>query len=182
MNGVTYKRLRGKIGPQLPCPDVDHPGTKRLFTDWKFPRPDGRASLLSREYIEPAEKIDAEYPFILITGRLSSHFNTRTRTGRAPKLNAIAPKAFVNIHSEDAAKLNITEGDIIEVASRRGSINLPAYNTDRLIIGTIFIPWHYGSALGIGEGKLSNVLTNNIYDIHSKQPEYKFSVVKISKI
>ena len=182
MNGVTYKRLRGKIGPQLPCPDVDHPGTKRLFTDWKFPRPDGRASLLSREYIEPAEKIDAEYPFILITGRLSSHFNTRTRTGRAPKLNAIAPKAFVNIHSEDAAKLNIAEGDIIEVTSRRGNISLPAYITDRLIIGTIFIPWHYGSALGIGEGKLSNVLTNNIYDIHSKQPEYKFSVVKISKI
>ena len=182
MNGVTYKRLRGKIGPQLPCPDVNHPGTKRLFTDWKFPRPDGRASLLSREYSKPAEKIDAEYPFILITGRLSSHFNTRTRTGRAPKLNAIAPNAFVNIHSEDAAKLNIAEGDIIEITSRRGNISLPAYITDHLIIGTIFIPWHYGSALGIGEGKLSNVLTNNIYDVHSKQPEYKFSAVKISKI
>ena len=182
MNGVTYKRLRGKIGPQLPCPDVDHPGTKRLFTDWKFPRPDGRASLLSREYNEPAEKNDAEYPFILITGRLSSHFNTRTRTGRAPNLNAIAPKAFVNIHSEDAAKLNIIEGEKIEVASRRGNIRLPAYITDHLLIGTIFIPWHYGSALGIGEGKLSNILTNNIYDVHSKQPEYKFSAVKISKI
>ncbi len=182
MNGVTYKRLRGKIGPQLPCPDADHPGTKRLFTDWKFPRPDGRASLLSREYNKPTEKIDAEYPFILITGRLSSHFNTRTRTGRVPKLNAIAPNAFVNIHSEDAAKLNIAEGEIIEVTSLRGNISLPAIITDRLITGTIFIPWHYGSALGIGEGKLSNVLTNNTYDVHSKQPEYKFSAVKISKI
>ena len=161
---------------------MDHPGTKRLFTDWKFPRPDGRASLLSREYIEPAEKIDAEYPFILITGRLSSHFNTRTRTGRVPNLNAIAPKAFVNIHSEDAAKLNITEREKIEVTSRRGNISLPAYITDHLLIGTIFIPWHYGSALGIGEGKLSNELTNNVYDVHSKQPEYKFSAVKISKI
>ena len=182
MNGVTYKRLRGKIGPQLPCPDVNHPGTKRLFTDWRFPRPDGRASLLSREYSKPAEKIDAEYPFILITGRLSSHFNTRTRTGRVPKLNAIAPNAFVNIHSEDATKLNIAEGEIIEVTSLRGNISLPAIITDRLITGTIFIPWHYGSALGIGEGKLSNVLTNNTYDVHSKQPEYKFSAVKISKI
>jgi len=181
MNGITYKRLRGKIGIQLPCPDIDHFGTKRLFTDWKFPRPDGRASLLSREYREPAEKVNSEYPFILITGRLSAHFNTRTRTGRAPKLNNAAPKAFVNIHSEDAAMLNITEGDRIEITSRRGSIHLPAFIDDNLIIGSIFIPWHYGSALGIGEGKLSNILTNNIYDIHSKQPEYKFSAVKISK-
>src|SRR5659263_157103 len=55
MNGVTYERLRGVVGPQLPCPDVNHPGTMRLFTDMHFPRPDGRAALLFRDYVGPAE-------------------------------------------------------------------------------------------------------------------------------
>jgi len=179
MNGVTYERLRGKIGPQLPCPDDDHPGTQRLFTDWRFPRHDGRAALLPRDYIESADAIDVEYSFILITGRLAGQFNTRTRTGRVPKLNAAEPNGFVEIHPEDAARLGIIENDVVEVASRRGSVYLPARLTDHLLAGTLFIPWHYGPELGIGDGKLANLVTNSVYDIHSKQPEYKFSAVKV---
>ena len=182
MNGVTYERLRGEYGLQLPCPDVKHPGTERLFIDWKFPRPDGRASLLARDYKEPAEKTDKDFPFVLITGRLANHFNSRTRTGRVPELNKIAPYGFVNIHPEDATYLDIMEGDTVEISSRRGSIHLPAQITDRNLKGELFIPWHYGSGLGIGENKQPNILTNNIYDIHSKQPEYKYSAVKITKI
>jgi anaerobic selenocysteine-containing dehydrogenase len=179
MNGVTYERLRGKIGLQLPCPDVDHPGTPRLFTDGRFPRPDGRAALLSRDYIEPAEVTDDEYPFGLMTGRLAGHFNTRSRTGRIPNLNAAAPNGYVEIHPEDAKRLGIAEGEELEVTSRRGSVCLPARLIDGLLVGTIFIPWHYGAALGIGEGKLANFVTNPFYDSHAKQPEYKFSAVKI---
>lgn len=182
MSGVTYARLRGVVGPQLPCPDTNHPGTPRLFTDWRFPRPDGRAALLPREYIEPGETTDAQYPFILLTGRLAAHFNTRTRTGRVPTLNAVAPDGFVEIHPEDAGRLGIAEGDEIDVTSRRGSVRLPARLTDNLLAGTIFIPWHYGNTLGVGEDKLANLVTNTNYDFHSKQPEYKFSTVKISRI
>ncbi|MCP4713045.1 MAG: molybdopterin oxidoreductase family protein [Planctomycetes bacterium] len=181
MTGVTYERLDGNVGPQLPCPEAGHPGTPRLFTDWRFPRPDGRAALLDRDYIEPAEMPDNEYPFILITGRLTGHFNTRTRTGRSPKLNAIAPDGFIEIHPEDAACQGIAEGDAVEVTSRRGSLRLPARLDDRILSGTIFLPWHYGSALWVAEGKLANLVTNTVYDIHSKQPEYKFSAVKIAK-
>lgn len=182
MSGVTYERLRSTFGLQLPCPSPDHPGTPRLFTDGRFPRPDGRAALLARHYREPAETPDTEYPFILTTGRLRWHFNTRTRTGRVQKLNSAAPDAFVDIHPEDAAPLNITEGDQVEVVSRRGSVQVPARLTDRLLRGVIFIPWHYGSALGVGEGKLANLLTNPVYDIHSKQPEYKFTATRTAKI
>jgi anaerobic selenocysteine-containing dehydrogenase len=181
MSGVTYKRLRDKVGPQLPCPDAEHPGTPRLFTDWRFPRPDGRAALLARSYIEPAETTDSEYPFILITGRLEEHFNSRTRSGRSPNLNALAPDGFIEIHPEDASRLGIAEGEEVDVISRRGSVRLPARFTNRLLSGTIFMPWHYGSALWVGEGRLANIVTNPAYDIHSKQPEYKFSAVRISK-
>ena len=181
MNGVTYERLRGKVGPQLPCPDSDHPGTPRLFIDLRFPRPDGRAALLARDYIEPAELTDVEYPFALITGRLAWHFNTRTRTGRVPKLNASAPDNFLDIHPDDAARIEISEGDEVEVASRRGRVRCGARLTDRVLVGTVFMPWHYGSALWVGNGKLANLVTNPVYDVHSKQPEYKFSAVRITK-
>ncbi|MCP4347840.1 MAG: molybdopterin-dependent oxidoreductase [Desulfobacterales bacterium] len=182
MNGVTYNRLRRNVGLQLPCPDLDHPGTPRLFNDLRFPRPDGRAALLSRDYIMPAETPDNEYPLVLITGRLKGQFNTRTRTGRSPELNAGAPDAYVNISPEDATNLGIKKGDIVDITSRRGKVCLPAHITDQQLIGTIFIPWHYGSSLWVGEGKLANLLTNPAYDLHSKQPEYKFNAVRIDKV
>ncbi|MCP5074909.1 MAG: molybdopterin-dependent oxidoreductase [Rhodobacteraceae bacterium] len=181
MGGVTYERLRGQVGLQLPCPADDHPGTPRLFTDLRFPRPDGRAALLARDYIEPAETPDAEYPFILITGRLSSHFNTRTRTGRVPRLNAIAPANYVEIHPEDAVGLGIIEEDEVAVISRRGRVRGRAHLSDRVLAGTIYMNMHYGSALGGGKDKLANLVSNPVYDIHSKQPEFKVSAVKVTK-
>ena len=181
MNGVTYDRLRGKIGPQLPCPAPDHPGTPHLFRDFDFPRPDGRAALLARDYTEPAEITDKEYPFILITGRLSGHFNTRSRTGRSPVLNSHAPNGYVEIHPEDSARLDISEGNLVNITSRRGRVYLSAHLTNRILSGTIFIPWHYGPTLGIGEEESANLVTNDVYDIHSKQPEYKFCAVNVKK-
>ena len=120
MSGVSYERLRNKVGPQLPCPDINHPGTPRLFTDLRFPRPDGRAALIGRSYKEPSEVVDDEYPIVLNTGRVSCHFNTRTRTGRIPRLNNIEPDNFVEIHPTDAARYGISDGDEVEVTSRRG--------------------------------------------------------------
>ncbi len=181
INGITYERLRGRVGPQLPCPDTDHPGTPRLFTDLRFPRPDSRAALLARDYKEPAEMTNDDYPFALITGRLSGHFNTRTRTGRSPKLNNHAPYGYVEIHPDDAAKLNISEEEMVEIVSCRGKICLPARLKDSLLCGTVFVPWHYGPTLGVSEEQLVNLVTNAAYDIHSKQPEYKFCAVNVSK-
>ncbi len=181
MSGVTYERLRNKVGPQLPCPTEDHPGTERLFTDRKFPRPDGRAALLPREFIPPNEQIDDEYPLILITGRLQWHFNTRTRTGRVSHLHSNAPDNFVEIHPDTALDLDIVEGDEVLVTSRRGSVSGAARITDSILPNIIFMPMHFGDALCGRKDRLANILTNHIYDLHSKQPEFKYSAVKVSK-
>ncbi len=182
MNGVTYERLRGNVGPQLPCPDANHPGTMRLFTDMHFSRPDGRAALLFRDYIAPAEITDKEYSFILMTGRLECHFNTRTRTGRVPYLNNAAPDNIVNLHPEDATRLGINEGELIEVTSRRGTARGNAQITDSVQNGTVFMPFHFGKSLCISDDRAANLVTNPVYDIHSKQPEYKFSAVRLRKM
>ncbi|MBC8550001.1 MAG: molybdopterin-dependent oxidoreductase, partial [Candidatus Brocadiales bacterium] len=181
MSGVTYERLRNQVGPQLPCPDTEHPGTKRLFTDRQFPRYDGRVALLPREYKPPCETPDEEYPYILITGRLQWHFNTRTRTGRVPSLDSKARDNFAEINPVVASQLNIVEGEEVEVTSRRGSVSGAVRISDGMLLNTIFMPMHFGNALNVGDGRLANLLTNQAYDLHSKQPEYKYSVVKISK-
>lgn len=181
MGGVTYERLRGVAGPQLPCPSPGHPGTERLFTDMHFPRPDGRAALLFRDYIEPAEKPDREYPFILITGCLEWHFNTRTRTARVPLLNQQAPVCNIDLNPKDSAIYEIKDGDLIEVTSRRGKARGKACITDRVQAGTVFMPYHFGKICG-DEFSSSNRVTNPAYDVHSKQPEYKFSAVRLEKI
>jgi len=179
MSGVTYERLCGQVGPQLPCPDPDHPGTPRLFTDLHFPRPDGRAALLAREYIEPAETPDGDYPFILNTGRGLKQFNTRTRSGRVPHLDLAPSDRYVEIHPEDASRLAIEEGDEVEIASRRGALHVVARITDRVLTGNLYMNMHYGKAPGGGGDCLANIVTNPVYDIHSMQPEFKFTAVSI---
>ena len=52
----------------------------------------------------------AEYPFFLTTGRLVHHFHTRTKTGRAEKLQAASLDAFVQIAPEDATHLRLRDG------------------------------------------------------------------------
>ena len=52
---------------------------------------------------------------------------------------------------------------------------------DCLLIGTVFVPWHYGSELGIGAGKPANRVTIVVYGVHFKQPEYNFSAMRIAR-
>ncbi|MCF6157645.1 MAG: nitrate reductase [wastewater metagenome] len=182
MNGVSYERLCDKTGPQLPCPRIQHPGTPRLFTDFHYPRPDGRAALLARNYAEPAEPVDNEYPFILITGRLAHQFNTGTRTGRIKRLNDIEPHNYVEIHPADVCRLGITEGEEVEIVSRRGSIRCITRIKDRVPEGCIHINLCYGNSFLVRESRGINFICNAACDVHSKQPEFKYCAVKVTKV
>lgn len=179
MNGVNYRRLRGKVGPQLPCPEEDHPGTSRLFTDLRFPRPDGRAALLARDYKEPPETVNSEFPFVLITGRLACQFNTGTRTGRIEKLNGIEPDDFVEIHPADAQHLGIKEGDRVEVTSRRGGVQCTARIKDRVQKGNVYMNLCCGVSFSSPSNISVNMICNTMYDVHSRQPELKYCAVRI---
>ena len=181
MNGVSYDRLRNNVGPQLPCPEEDHPGTERLFEDMQFPRPDGRAALLARDYKVPAENTDDEYPFALITGRMASHFNTGTRTSRVTHLNDSVNINFMEIHPDDAAKFEIVDGDEVDIISRRGRVRGTVSIKDLLLPGTVYMNLHYGETITSKENTLVNLVCNPVYDTLSKQPIYKFCAVKIEK-
>ncbi len=179
MSGMQSSRLRdGSL--QWPCPNAYHYGTKRRYTDHVFPTPDGKAIFLARPHKDPRELTDHEFPFVLNTGRLYSHWHTLTRSGKAEKLVKREPNPFVEINPEDALKLRIGDGDMVLISSRRGTIQLPARFKEETPAGTVFIPFHWGDLFN--KGNAANYLTISAIGSVAKQPELKFCAVNVEKI
>jgi formate dehydrogenase alpha subunit len=168
--GITYGRI-AKKGLQWPCPTPDHPGTQYLFKGG-FPR--GKASFTVVNYRPTVELPDAEYPFILSTGRTLFQYHTGTMTRRVAAINTVSPGAYVEIHPDDADRLGIVNEEMVTVSSRRGVIDIRALISDRPSRGMVFIPFHFKEAS-------ANVLTNTVVDPVSKIPELKACAVRLEK-
>ncbi len=180
MTGITAKRLRSDRHVYWPCPTEEHRGSPRRYLDHVFPTPDGRARLLARPHQVPRELTDHEFPFILTTGRLYAHWHTLTRTAKCEKLNRRDPGAYLEIHHDDARKMDIATGEVVQISSRRGTIRLPARVSEQVAPGQVFLPFHWGDLYG--EGNAVNYLTIAATDTISKQPELKFCAVAVEKI
>ena len=168
--GLSYERIEHE-GIHWPCPTPEHPGTPILHRE-QFTR--GRGLFHAIDYIEPAEKVDDEYPLYLTTGRLLYQYHTGTMSMRTGGLNEIAPEAFVEISPQDARKLKVEEGSRVNIDSRRGTIQARIKISRKAVTGTVFIPFHYAVAA-------ANRLTNAALDPVSGIPEYKVCAVKVSK-
>jgi predicted molibdopterin-dependent oxidoreductase YjgC len=169
--GIDYKRLES-IGIQWPCPTKDHPGSPLLF-EHEFPR--GLASLTPVSWKNPEELPNAEYPFILTTGRVLYQYHTGTMTRRSLLLENADRGPFIEINPGDADRLDIKDGEEVRVVSRRGRITLPALVTDGIGSGVTFIPFHYREAA-------ANLLTNDALDPFCKIPEIKVCAVRIEAV
>ncbi|MDF1499408.1 MAG: formate dehydrogenase subunit alpha [Anaerolineales bacterium] len=168
--GITYQRLEREGGVHWPCPSETHPGTPYLFAE-SFPR--GRGKFWSLEYGTDSELPDDEFPFLLSTGRVLYHWHGGTMTRRS-KLDEAWPEAMVEIHPADALTHDLSTGDWVEVASRRGAIKLRAMVTGRSPEGVVFIPFHFVEAA-------ANILTDDRTDQRAKIPDYKVCAVRIAK-
>jgi predicted molibdopterin-dependent oxidoreductase YjgC len=180
MAGMTSERLRRQTNLQWPCPTHDHPGSKRRYLDRKFPAPDGRAVFLARDHREPRELPDHEFPFVLTTGRLYAHWHTLTRTAKSEKLVRSEPGPFVEVHPDDAERLGLEEGEVTQLSSRRGTVQLPVRLNPGLRPGMVFVPFHWGDLYG--EGNAANYLTISAIGRVAKQPELKFCAVSLEKV
>jgi len=166
--GIAHERLE-KEGLQWPCLNADHPGTRFLHKD-RFSR--GRGLFHAVEYIPPAELPDADYPLILSTGRVLYHYHTGTMTRLAKGSMERCPESLVEIHPADAQRLGIRDGQMVRIASRRGSIRAKAKVTARSDTGMIFMNFHFHEAA-------VNLLTNPALDPIGKIPEYKVCAVRV---
>jgi len=119
------------------CPTLEHPGTAILHKD-AFTRGKGLFSAI--EYTPPAEVTDAEYPYILTTGRILYQYHTATMSRRSSGLVSRTPDAFVEINPVDAQELKINQGDRLTISSRRGTIQTNAEISEKCAPGVIFYP------------------------------------------
>lgn len=165
--GVKYQRIEAQ-GLQTPVWDDHHRGTPYLFAE-SFPR--GKGKFHSLEYVPSVEMPDEEYPFILTTGRLLEHWHGGTLT-RHSKLDDLYPQARIEINPADAARLKIEDGAAVRVSSRRGTVVLRAWVTQRTTVGVVFVPMHFAEAA-------ANLLTIDALDPLAKIPEYKACAVSI---
>jgi ferredoxin-nitrate reductase len=180
MAGASSARLRAADSLQWPCPTPDHPGTKRRYLDGRFATPSGRAQFLPRDHREPRELPDHEFPFVLTTGRLYAHWHTLTRTAKADKLVRREPGPFVEINPDDADRLELQDGELVQVSSRRGTVRLPARRRRGLNAGLVFMPFHWGDLFS--EGNAANYLTISAIGRVAKQPELKFCAVNLERV
>jgi formate dehydrogenase major subunit len=172
IKGITWERLERDSSVTYPCENEGDPGQPVVFTD-VFPTPTGRARFVPADLIPAAERPDAEYPMVLITGRQLEHWHTGAMTRRAGVLDAIEPEPTASLHPLDIEKLGVKPGAIVTVESRRGKISLYARADAGTPRGAVFIPFAYYEAA-------ANMLTNPALDPFGKIPEFKYCAVKVS--
>jgi assimilatory nitrate reductase catalytic subunit len=183
--GITYEKLEEHMGIFWPCPSDDHPGTPRLFEpgSWNpvaqgkgpFYFPDGNARFNVTKYTPPTEDTDAEYPLMLTTGRVVSHFLSGTQTRRIRPLVDQCPNPYIEVHPQLADKIGLANGDRATVETRRGSITLPVRVVKTIRPDTLFIPYHWPG------DKSANQVTIAAQDPISKIPEYKVCAARLKK-
>ena len=119
LKNITWERLDREDAVTYPCDAPDRPGNDIIFVDG-FPTETGRAKIVPTDLVPPAELPDAEYPFVLTTGRLLEHWHTGAMTRRASNLDALEPDATCGLNRWDMKRAGIGAGDRVNVATRRG--------------------------------------------------------------
>jgi formate dehydrogenase major subunit len=175
LDNITWNRLAAESVVTYPCPEPDHPGLGVVFSDGVFPTKDGRARLVPADIIPPAEQPDADFPWILTTGRTLEHWHTGAMTRRASNLDALEPEAFVAANSMDLRRLGLAAGEQVRVATRRGEIELMARQDNSVPEGVLFIPFCFAEAA-------ANILTNPQLDPYGKIPEFKYCAARLEKL
>lgn len=175
--GISYSRLDKEYSIHYPCPDEFHPGTKVLHERFHLENTDEkRSSFVPVEFTPPLELPDEQYPFTLTTGRRYESYNTHTQTRHyASGVKIKQTEETLDIHPEDAQRLNIRDGGLVRVSSRRGTLDVKAKLTDQVVPGLVFMSFHWSEVP-------TNVLTLNEYDPISGTAEFKACAIKIETI
>ncbi|HEU5126722.1 MAG TPA: molybdopterin oxidoreductase family protein [Glycomyces sp.] len=173
-SGLTYDRLAERTF-QWPVPAPDHEGTPRMFTDFTFGTPDGRARFVAVDHRHPAERRDDGYPLYLTTGRVLTQYQSGAQTRRIASLGGTPDsEQFLQIHPDTAVRHGIAEGDPVRVTSRRGSYTAPARLSADIRPDTVFSPFHFPGDAGV------NAAVSDVLDPISRMPEFKVCAVRIA--
>jgi assimilatory nitrate reductase catalytic subunit len=186
ITGMSYSLLE-RSPSQWPLPAGATEGKARLYEDGIFPTADGKARFANVAFRPVAEPRESRYPFSLTTGRLRDQWHGMSRTGTVGRLFGHVAEPAVQMNPQDMARRLLSEGDLVHVTSKRGSIVIPVQASTEIGMGQAFIAMHWGSEFLTGCSSTGmplagvNALTTSAFCPTSKQPELKHAAVKILK-
>jgi formate dehydrogenase major subunit len=171
LDNISWDRIERESSVTYPSDAPDKPGHDVVFADG-FPRPGGLGKLVAAKLTPPDEEPDAEFPFILTTGRQLEHWHTGAMTRRATVLDDLEPAAVASLSRNQLSRLGVAPGGMVRVTTRRGTIELTARQDDAIPDGVVFIPFAYAEAA-------ANLLTNPALDPFGKIPEFKYCAARV---
>jgi formate dehydrogenase major subunit len=173
--GMSYERLEKVGGLQWPCADEQDPGASFLHGRlWADPVEGMLAPFTVVRQEGPLDLLTDEFPLRLTTGRRLDSFNTGVQT-RAYE-NPLRMGETVDVSPEDARRLALTDGEVVRISSRRGSVTAPVRVDDGLREGLCFMTMHFPDEVD------TNILTIDATDPKSGTAEFKASAVRIDKV
>ncbi len=173
--GMSYERLESLGGIQWPCPDIDHPGTPFLHGWlWEDPMARDPAPFVPTPWAPPVDELSDEFPMRLTTGRRLDSFNTGVQSGGYA--SPLRSGGIIEVSPEDGAALGVSEGDQVQVRSRRGEIDVAIHFHHSLRPGLAFMAVHFPEQADV------NVLTIDAWDPKSGTAEFKATAVSITPV
>ncbi|MES2939625.1 MAG: formate dehydrogenase subunit alpha [Pseudomonadota bacterium] len=169
--GISWERLQREGSVTYPCLSEDDPGQPTVFID-RFATGDGRVHLVPAGLVPADERPDAEFPLVLITGRLLEHWHTGSMTRRSEVLDAIEPVATASLNGRELQRLGLQAGETAAIRSRRGELRCLLRQDDGTPDGAVFMPFAFVEAA-------ANLLTNPALDPFGKIPEFKYCAVRV---
>ena len=173
LDNITWSRLERENSVTYPTCGPDEPGQPVVFGDG-FPRSGGRGRFTPANIVAPAESPDSQYPMILITGRQLEHWHTGSMTRRSKVLDSVEPEAFCSMNPRTLRKLDAAPGDMVTLATRRGTVTIAVRSDRGVSEDSVFIPFAFVEAA-------ANILTNPAVDPFGKIPEFKYAAVRVDK-
>ncbi|MGN6235236.1 formate dehydrogenase subunit alpha [Dyella sp.] len=170
-HGVSFEKIDRLGSVQWPCNEEHPEGTPVMHVD-EFVRGKGRFMLT--EYVPTREKVNAEHPLILTTGRILSQYNVGAQTRRTAN-SMWHEEDRLEIHPHDAEERGIKDGDWVGISSRSGETVLRAKVADRMQPGVVYTTFHF-------PGSGANVITTDNSDWATNCPEYKVTAVQVLKV
>ncbi len=168
--GLRHENI-GRGGLQWPVA-ADGTDSPILYED-RFELPGGKGRFAALPYKPPGDEADDEFPLILVTGRRLEHYNAGTMTRRTGNLD-LMPHDWLEVHPDDAAELDVRDGEVVALRSRRGRVELPVQITERIEPGHVFTAFHFPDVR-------TNLLVGQASDVNTSCPEYKVVAVAVER-
>ena len=175
-HGMSYARLEALNGIQWPCPSNDTLEPSYLHHRLWAEDPAARGRLAPFSVVidePPVEGLDDEYPLRLTTGRRLDSYNTGVQSGGYD--SPLRWGESIDVSPEEAVRLGVADGEVVDVSSRRGTIAAPVRIDPALRPGLVFMTYHFPDEVD------TNIITIDATDPKSGTAEFKAAAVRIDK-